>query len=218
MNKVQLVQIALSILVAIVGTAVAFYVKDYQERKALFRKLKSKLEKIAGRNAKVIYKDEVYRLVEFDEGGVMLQNDMKSVFLPTGMLLQNEMVLPTDDYERKKKEKEKEQEAKELEMFKSVIGEQYLESLFSKLTSQFDVEFEETRNERKKQREFEQRLLELLKFMVHRIEGKALTVAEKEDPFQIIIRAFAHALAEHSTEYNQLLDSNPTSKPNLDKA
>ena len=100
---------ALYILAAAVSVAVTFYIKDYLQKRADYAKLRKKLEKIAGKNATVIYFPErggmssigagLYRIIEIDEHGITLRNELQTVFVPVAKLLQAEIILPCDDYE-----------------------------------------------------------------------------------------------------------------------
>ena len=100
---------ALSILVAAVSVAVTFYIKDHLQKRADYARLRKKLEKIAGKNATVVYFPErggmssisagLYRIIEIDEHGIALRNELQTVFVPVAKLLQTEIILPCDDYE-----------------------------------------------------------------------------------------------------------------------
>jgi hypothetical protein len=98
-------------LIALVGTiAITFYVRDYLQKKQEYKQLREKLEKIAGRNAKILYSPVGVGLQEFkitgiDESGITIENELHTVFIPPNKLLQTEMILPVDKYEKLKHEK-----------------------------------------------------------------------------------------------------------------
>lgn len=130
----NLQEIVITIVIGAISVAVSFYLKDFLLQKQQFRKLRAKLEKIAGKNATVIYeKDEVFKLKEIDESGVILENEMKTIFVPTDMLLQTQMILPSDRYTELKKEKELEKETRMakiiLEEMKNVFPSMLLEPM-----------------------------------------------------------------------------------------
>jgi hypothetical protein len=106
-------EILITIIAGAIGVAIAFYIKEFLQRKHQYRRLRNKLEKIAGKNARIIYEgDEIFKIAEIDENGVTLTSELKTLFIPTAKLLQTEIVLPSDEYdeiiERRKKEKEEE--------------------------------------------------------------------------------------------------------------
>jgi hypothetical protein len=108
----------ITIVVGAISVAISFYLKDFMLQKQQYKKLRAKLEKIAGKNARVIYgKDETLKITEIDESGVTLENDFKTIFVPTAMLLQTEMILPSDKYDMLIKEKENEKEKRQAQLF-----------------------------------------------------------------------------------------------------
>ena len=111
-------EIAISIVVGAISVAISFYLKDFLLRKQEYQKLRAKLEKIAGKNATVIYgENEVFKLKEIDESGIVLENELKTIFVPTAMLLQTQMILPSDRYSELVKEKELEKEKRTAKLF-----------------------------------------------------------------------------------------------------
>lgn len=108
----DVLSLVLSIIGASISVATAFYIKDFLERRAEYRKLRRKLEGIAGKNAEVIYIHPsqsgivgplLYKIKEINESGVTLENELHSIFVPTSKLLQSEMILPSDHYDTARK-------------------------------------------------------------------------------------------------------------------
>jgi len=105
----NILSFSLSILAAAVSVAVTFCIKDYLQKRADYAKLRKKLERIAGKNATVIYHPErggtsvlgtgLCKIVEIDEHGITLKNELQTVFVPIGKLLQAEIILPCENYE-----------------------------------------------------------------------------------------------------------------------
>ncbi len=118
-------EIVITIVVGVMTAAITFYLKDFLLKKQEYSKLRQKLEKIAGKNATVIYgdeksfngKDEIYKIVEIGESGVILENELKTIFIPTAMLLSTQMVLPSSKYSTIMREREIEQEKRMAKLF-----------------------------------------------------------------------------------------------------
>jgi hypothetical protein len=103
-----------TIVVGAISVGVSFYVKDYLQKRSDYFNMKKKLDRIAGKNATVIYEtssgtggmpgfaQQLYKIVEIDEQGVTLKNELQTVFVPTAKLLRSDMILPADDYETAK--------------------------------------------------------------------------------------------------------------------
>jgi len=61
-------EIAITIAVGAISVAISFFLKDFLRQKLEYQKLRAKLEKIAGKNASVIYgRDEVFKMIDIDE-------------------------------------------------------------------------------------------------------------------------------------------------------
>jgi hypothetical protein len=105
--------IIISIITAIVTFAIIFYLKDFLQRRSNFIKLKNKLERIAGKGAPVIYSPgtgigfgpQLFKIKNFDVDGILLENEMHTVFIPAAKLINTEMIVPTDDYDNMRKKK-----------------------------------------------------------------------------------------------------------------
>src|SRR5688572_3371258 len=121
-------EIIVSIIVGVVSVTLAFYIKDFLIQKNEFRRLRQKLEKVAGKNARVIYNDEIYKVTYVDESGIILNGELNTVFIPTSKLLQTETILPSDRFDEEKKAKQRrEEEEKESYYLKSF--ECYIEKM-----------------------------------------------------------------------------------------
>ena len=108
-------------LIALIGTIViTFYVKDFLQRKQEYKRLREKLEKIAGRNATILFCPsgggiggglQEFKIIDIDGSGITLKNELHTIFIPPNKLLQTEMILPVDNYEKLKHEKLKKGES-----------------------------------------------------------------------------------------------------------
>jgi len=113
--QIDLIPILIFLITTAASVAVTFYIKDYIQSKSEYSKLRSKLEKVAGKNATVIYGGEgfgpgttqLYKIIDIDSHGITLQNELVTIFVPAKKLLQSEMIVPCDNYEKKKLEKTK---------------------------------------------------------------------------------------------------------------
>ena len=118
---------------ATVGSvAITFYLKDFLQNKSEYKKLKKKLEAVAGRNAYIVYTgagsgvgSNLYKITDIDEGGVTLKNSVQTIFIPPQLLLYSAMIVPEENYEELKKE----YQAKEIE----VVSEAMFQPLFDKM-------------------------------------------------------------------------------------
>lgn len=127
------------VLTTVLSVAVTFYLKDFLQKKNEYKKLKGKLEAIAGRNAYIVYTgagsgvgSNLYKITDIDEGGVTLKNSIQTVFIPPQLLLNSAMIVPEDNYEALKEA----YQAKELE----AVTETMFQPLFDKLVESFETE------------------------------------------------------------------------------
>ncbi len=124
-------------MVLVPTAAVTFYLKDYLQKRADYRSLRQKLEQIAGKEARVLYSlgpganvgigPQLFKIHEIDKHGVVLKNELQTVFVPTAKLVQSEMVLPSDDWKERKKEKMREDIADFIEPVFEAVKEHLLE-------------------------------------------------------------------------------------------
>ncbi|MEO1891841.1 MAG: hypothetical protein ABGX84_03440 [Alcanivorax sp.] len=120
------------IFATVVSVAITFYLKDFLQNKSEYKKLKKKLEAVAGRNAYIVYTgagsgvgSNLYKITDIDEGGVTLKNSVQTIFIPPQLLLYSAMIVPEENYEELKKE----YQAKEIE----VVSEAMFQPLFDKM-------------------------------------------------------------------------------------
>ena len=107
--SIDLTTVAISVIASSFGVAIAFYIKDYLERRGAYKRLKARLEKAAGKNAMVIYENPqstvgvpkamLYKIESFDEEGVTLKNKFHTVFIPIDAVLNQDIIIPCDNYE-----------------------------------------------------------------------------------------------------------------------
>ena len=99
------------VLITLIGTTVVtFYVKDYLQRKRENEQLREKLERIAGRNAKILFCPsggglQEFKIIDNDKNGITIENALHKVFIPSKKLLHTEMILPVERYEELRLEK-----------------------------------------------------------------------------------------------------------------
>jgi hypothetical protein len=114
---VDAIETSLIVAVAsvVVGTPIAFFIKDYLVRWMDFRKFKDKLERIAGVNAEVLYPTvggslfagitRTFKIVEISKQGLMLRDSLNTIFVPIERILNTEVVLPAENFDSLRKEK-----------------------------------------------------------------------------------------------------------------
>jgi hypothetical protein len=117
--SVDLTTVVLSVVASSFGVAIAFYVKDYLEQRGAYRRLRTRLERIAGKNATVVYespqstqiapKATLYRIQEFNADGVVLKNDLHTIFVPIQAVLDEDLILPCENYEEEIHRREREE-------------------------------------------------------------------------------------------------------------
>ena len=91
-------------LLSLVGTtAITLFLKDRLEKYLDYRHLKTKLDSIAGLQATVLFENAKYRIQSIDKRGMVVRNDLQTVFIPIRKVLENIFVLPNDAYDTVKK-------------------------------------------------------------------------------------------------------------------
>lgn len=133
--QVDLISILIFLVTTIVAVAVSFYVKDFLQSKSEYSKLRKKLEKVAGKQATILYAGtgfgpsagaQLYKIVDIDGHGITLQNELQTVFVPAKKLLQAEMIVPCDNYEEAKLKKIK----KDMEQFMDSLMPAMFDQMF----------------------------------------------------------------------------------------
>ncbi len=132
------IKILLVIVTTVISVAVTFYLKDYLQGKKEFKKLKNKLETVAGRNAYIVYTgagsgvgSNLYKIVGIDEGGVTLKNSIQTIFIPPKLLLNSAMIVPDENYEKLKDD----YRAKEIESVVEAIYQPLMAKMFEGIES-----------------------------------------------------------------------------------
>ncbi len=140
------IKILFTVVTTVVSVAITFYLKDYLQRKSEYKKLKRKLEAVAGRNAYIVYTgagsgvgSTLYKISDIDEGGITLKNSLQTIFIPPKLLLHSAMIVPEDNYEELKKE----YQAKEIEM----VSESMFQPLFDKMINNLEVDLNDSEGE-----------------------------------------------------------------------
>lgn len=130
------------VVTTVVSVAITFYLKDFLQKKSEYKKLKEKLETVAGRNAYIVYTgagssvgSNLYKITDIDEGGVTLKNSLQTIFIPPQLLLNSAMIVPDDNYEELKKE----YQAKEIEM----VAESMFQPLLDKMIEGIEADLSE---------------------------------------------------------------------------
>ena len=112
MDNIGIVEIVIAIVSLVVAAAITFYIKDWYQKRRDYNQLIEKINKIAGKGAKVIYAvpgigSDLYKIESIDSSGIFLKSEVQSIFLPIKKVLESEIILPADDYLHQKKEKMK---------------------------------------------------------------------------------------------------------------
>ncbi|MET2900387.1 hypothetical protein ABXV22_19020 [Vibrio rotiferianus] len=133
------IKILFAVLTTVISVAITFYLKDYLQKKSEYKKLKGKLEAVAGRNAYIVYTgagsgvgSNLYKITDIDEGGVTLKNSIQTIFIPPQLLLNSAMIVPEDNYEELKKA----HQAKEIE----AVAEAMYQPLFDKMIESIEAD------------------------------------------------------------------------------
>jgi len=100
-----IIGILIGVVTAVIATAITFYIKDYLEERAKFGKFKMKLEKIAGKNATVIIPNiGQVKIVDVSKQGLTVRSELCDTFIPMEKVLQTEIALPVENYDKLLKE------------------------------------------------------------------------------------------------------------------
>ena len=115
--QVNIYTLIISVVTFVISAAVTFYIKDYLQKRSEYGKLRKKLEKIAGKHASVLYSPgpgasigigpQIFKIIDIDQHGITLQNELQTIFIPPAKVIQSEMILPCDDFENAKLSKMK---------------------------------------------------------------------------------------------------------------
>lgn len=92
-------QLVISIASLVGTTAITSFLTDRIQLHLDYRKLKAKLDNFAGLQAVVLYDDTKYRIQSIDRHGIVLQNELQTLFIPIKKALDNIIALPSDHYE-----------------------------------------------------------------------------------------------------------------------
>lgn len=136
--NIDLSTITLTIITSILTVFIAFYLRQHLQEHLDFKKLKVKLESIAGKNAKIVYAGAggtggtLYKIIEVSKAGLTIKNTAHEVFIPITKVLNMDFILPAENYEELKEESDK----KEIEKFSSYM----FEPLFEKMSESIESE------------------------------------------------------------------------------
>jgi len=97
--------VLVGVVTAVIASAITFYVKSYLEKKTKFAKFKEKLDGIAGKNAPVIIPNiGMVKIVEINKQGLTVRSELCDTFIPMEKVLQTEIALPAENYDKILKE------------------------------------------------------------------------------------------------------------------
>lgn len=128
------ISISLTIITGAISVAVAFYIKEYLQKRSEFKKFRIKIEKIAGKNAVILYSgtgigQQVFKIADIDEHGVVLKDELQTIYVPVSKLITSDVVLPVDNYEEAKIQKV----AKDMQRFSKEIMPMMFQEMFPPL-------------------------------------------------------------------------------------
>lgn len=155
---IDLSNISVAVITSIITVLAAFYLRNHLQEQLDYRKLKNKLESIAGKNAKIVYTGAgstggiLYKIVEVSKYGLTIKNIAHEVFIPITKVLKMDFILPAENYEELKDESEK----KDIEKFSSAM----FEPLFEKMAE--SIEGELTKNNGELSNSLEARVIYIL--------------------------------------------------------
>jgi hypothetical protein len=137
-------QLAISIASLVGTTAITSFLTDRIQLHLDYRKLKAKLDNFAGLQAVVLYDDNKYRIQSIDRHGIVLQNELQTLFIPLKKALDNIIALPSDHYEtnrgRHNPETSAQQDVQVTQMMDEMI-EQRFSALLARVKQDFVSEF-----------------------------------------------------------------------------
>ena len=106
--------------------------------------MKIHLEKIAGKNAEIVYCEEMYKIRDITNEGLTLENKLRKIFIPIEEAISTRIILPCENYYSAKLEQQA-QDAKNL--LKSIMPDlidQIIENMLPKMK---EVIYEEFKND-----------------------------------------------------------------------
>ena len=137
-------QLAISIASLVGTTAITSFLTDRIQLHLDYRKLKAKLDNFAGLQAVVLYDDTKYRIQSIDRHGIVLQNELQTLFIPIKKALDNIIALPSDHYDptrlRGAQEANPSKEEQVTQMMDEMI-EQRFSALLARVKQDFVSEF-----------------------------------------------------------------------------
>ena len=143
--EIDLLRTILFLVTTITAVAVSFYVKDFLQTRNEYKKLRKKLEKVAGKKAEILYSGpgvgagQTFTISEIDNHGITIENELQAIFVPAKKLLQSEMVVPCKSYEDKKLEKMK----RDTEQFMDTMLPAMFDRIFPAMVSAMEEHFQE---------------------------------------------------------------------------
>lgn len=87
-----------TVVALVIAAAMSLFVKEWVQRRLEYGRLKKKVEKIAGKGAKVVAYGDLYTIESIDFNGMTLKGRIQTVFIPIGKVLETEIVLPVENY------------------------------------------------------------------------------------------------------------------------
>lgn len=144
---VDVIETSLILAVAsvVIGTPIAFFLKDYLVGWMNFRKFRDKLERIAGVNAEILYPTvggqpfagitRTFKIVEKTKQGLMLKDSMNTIFVPIEKILNTEIVLPAENYDAARRERMRKDAAEAIEALFPTLMDKIKEVFVTELLS-----------------------------------------------------------------------------------
>jgi hypothetical protein len=133
-------QFLISIVSLISTTALTYFMTDRLQQHLEYRKLKTKLDNFAGLQAIVIFENSKYKILSVDNHGIVMQNEMQTIFIPIRKALENVIALPSDRYDTLKDRGDKHTYEKTKSQFLQVMDE-LVDQIFPKLATRIKQEF-----------------------------------------------------------------------------
>ena len=136
--QIDLISALVFLITTVAAVTISFYIKDFLQIKNEYSKLRKKLEKVAGKQATILYAgtgfgpgaaNQLFKIIDIDGHGITLQNELQTVFVPAKKLLQADMIVPCDNYEQAKLDKMK----KDMEQFMDSMMPAMFDRLFPAL-------------------------------------------------------------------------------------
>jgi hypothetical protein len=134
----------ISIAVGGISVAIAFYIKEFLQKRSDFNKFRKKIERIAGKNATILYSgtgigQQMFKIIDIDEHGLVLKDELQTIYVPVSKLINSDVILPVDNYDTAQLEKLK----RDMQRFSKALMPAMFEEMFPAMIDGFKKLFQD---------------------------------------------------------------------------